>query len=451
VSPAVLADLSPTTGYACAQNAFEPLLLAATRRYPAAAIRFNAELVALEQDATGVRATILDGASGRDQVVRAQFAVAADGVHGPVRQLLGIPQQQLGATAPLLSIYFRTDLTRALRGRTFTACLVQNAAVAGLLLPAHGPDRWLLILPLGAEERAATTDAARCVAVVRAAVGEPGLEAEILSAHPFTSTAAVAARFGEGRVFLVGDAAHLMPPADALGLNTGLQDMHNLAWKLAGALQGWAGPALLASYDAERRPVGRATAQWAVLGYPALGLGTDGPRSGAPALSLEPGLASAWDAQPDRSLPLTLGYGYASRAVCGSVVPPDQPIPPVMPRVAQTGRRAPHLWVSAHGRRRSLLDLFGAGYTVLAGPAGARWLTAMRALATVRPLPLRCFGLAPAGDLGAAAGAWTTTYQVAPDGAALVRPDGFLAWSAPDAHAAELAALPTLLADTLAW
>jgi hypothetical protein len=197
--------------------------------------------------------------------------------------------------------------------------------------------------------------------------------------------------------------------------------------------------------------VGRATAQWAALHHPALGLGPAGPRSGAPALSLEPGLASAWDAQPDRSLPLTLGYGYASHAVCGSVVPPGEPIPPVVPRVAQTGRRAPHLWVSAQGRRRSLLDLFGAGYTVLAGPAGARWLTAVRALTTERPVPLRCFGLAPAGDLRAAAGAWTMTYQVAPDGAALVRPDGFLAWIAPDAHAAELAALPTVLADMLAW
>jgi putative polyketide hydroxylase len=208
--------------------------------------------------------------------------------------------------------------------------------------------------------------------------------------------------------------------------------MHNLAWKLAAALQGWAGPALLDSYDAERRPVGLATVERA-------------------ALTLGPGLAPDWDAQPDGSLALALGYGYASRAVCGSAVPPDAPIPPLFSRVAQTGRRAPHLWVTAQGQRRSLLDLFGTGYTLLAGPAGERWLAAVRSLTTARPVPLHGCGLAPAGDLHADAGAWATTYQVAADGAVLVRPDGFVAWSAPDAHAAELAALPTVLADTLAW
>jgi putative polyketide hydroxylase len=107
--------------------------------------------------------------------------------------------------------------------------------------------------------------------------------------------------------------------------------------------------------------------------------------------------------------------------------------------------------VSDQGRRRSLLHLFGAGYTLLAGPAGACWLAAVRTLTKARPVPLRCYSLAPAGDLRAEAGARTTIYQVAPDGAVLVPPDGFLAWSAPDAHAAELAALPAVLADTLAW
>jgi putative polyketide hydroxylase len=116
---------------------------------------------------------------------------------------------------------------------------------------------------------------------------------EILSAQTFTSTAAVAERFREGRVFLAGDAVHVMPPAGAWGLNTGLQDVHNLAWKLAGVLQGWAGPALLDSYDAERRPVGRATVQRVALRQLALELGVSGRTPGAPALPLEPGLAPA--------------------------------------------------------------------------------------------------------------------------------------------------------------
>jgi hypothetical protein len=107
--------------------------------------------------------------------------------------------------------------------------------------------------------------------------------------------------------------------------------------------------------------------------------------------------------------------------------------------------------VTAQGRRHALLDLFGAGYTLLAGPAGERWLAAVRTLTKERPVHLRCYGLAPAGELHAEEGAWTSTYQVALDGAVLVQPDGFLARIAPDAHPAELAALPTVLADVLAW
>lgn len=134
---------------------------------------------------------------------------------------------------------------------------MQNAAVTGLLLPANGPDRWLVHLPLGAEERAAADAADRCLAVLRAAVGEPGLEAESSARRPSPARPPWPSASGKGRVFLVSDAAHVMPPAGVLGLNTGIQDMHNLAWKLAGVLQGWAGPALLESYDAERR-------RWAV-------------------------------------------------------------------------------------------------------------------------------------------------------------------------------------------
>src|SRR5262249_45428600 len=144
-------------------------------------IRFNAELVALEQDASGVCATIYDRVAGSQQVVSAQFVVAADGVHGSARQLVEIPEQHLGDADYLLSIYFRADLTRPLRNRKFTWCIVHNDAVTGMLLTANGGDRWLFNLPVGPDERADAYDTARCLAVLRAAVGEPELEAEILS------------------------------------------------------------------------------------------------------------------------------------------------------------------------------------------------------------------------------------------------------------------------------
>ncbi len=451
-APAALASISPTTAGECAQNDFEPIVLAAAQRYSETEIRFNAELVALEQDEAGVRATIRDRVAGSQQVARAQFVVAADGVHGSVRQLLGIPQQRLGDADHLLSIYFRADLTRPLRGRTFTWCIVHNDAVTGLLLTANGSDRWLFNLPIGPAEQTEAYDAARCLAAVRAAVGEPDLEAEILSVQTFAITAAMAERYQAGRVFLAGDAAHVMPPAGAFGMNTGIQDMHNLAWKLGPGLHGWAGPGLLESYDAERRPLGRATVERAVRRNQAMGLGAFARRSGSqPAHPLGPRLSPEGDGQPENILPMDLGYGYNSAAVCGSAVSSDAPIPSELPRVVEAGRRAPHVWVIDHGQRRSLLELFGESYMLLAGPHGERWLAAGRALTCDRPVPLQCYGLGPAGDLIDEAGAWAATYGVAADGAVLVRPDGFVAWVAPNARDADPGALGAVLATTLAW
>lgn len=447
-----LAAISPTTGGECAQNDLEPIILAAARRHPDAEIRFNAELVALEQDAAGVHATIRDQVAATEEVIHAQFVVAADGVHGPVRQLLGIPQQRLGDADHLLSIYFRADLTRPLRGRTFTWCIVHNDAVTGLLLTANGSDRWLFNLPISPDEQAEAYDAASCLAAVRAAVGEPDQEAEILSVQTFAITAAMAERYRAGRVFLAGDAAHVMPPAGAFGMNTGIQDMHNLAWKLAAVLHGWADSGLLESYDAERRPLGRATVERAVRRNQAMGLGAFARRSGSsPAQPLGPRLSPDGEGKPENILPIDLGYGYVSAAIRGSAVSSDAPIPSELPRVAEAGRRAPHFWVTDHGQRRSMLDLFGEGYTLLAGPDGTRWLAAGRVLTCERPIPLHCYGLDPAGDLIDEAGAWAATYGVAADGAVLVRPDGFVAWVAPNASDAEPGTLGAVLAATLAW
>ncbi len=99
---------------------------------------------------------------------------------------------------------------------------------------------------------------------------------------------------------------------------------------------------------------------------------------------------------------ITLGYAYASRAVSGDPLASDDPIPAEMPHGAHVGYRAPHLWITENGQRRSTLDLFEGSYTLLTGPDGAGWLAAGRETAAVLPVPLRCAGLAPAGDLTAA-------------------------------------------------
>jgi putative polyketide hydroxylase len=164
----------------------------------------------------------------------------------------------------------------------------------------------------------------------------------------------VADRYSAGRVYLAGDAAHVMPPFAASGANTGVADVHNLGWKLAAVLGGAAAPALLDSYDAERRPAGWFTAEQSSL------------RSGDLGAPPDPALAHPY-------VLVGGGFQYPSGALAGG---PDQggEIEPVT-EYAPTGRvgtRVPHRWLDG-GRTRSTVDLAGPGWALLVAGDPARW------------------------------------------------------------------------------
>ncbi len=181
------------------------------------------------------------------------------------------------------------------------------------------------------------------------------------------AVADVADRYSDGRVFLAGDAVHVVPPNGGFGGNTGVHDAHNLAWKLALVLNGTAGPGLLETYDAERRPVGEFTVEQSYSRYVG---------------RVAPYLGSA-DAQPVLDdLYLELGYRYDSPAVIAE--PGGEPaageLPHRHPRdcTGQPGSRAPHVWLHRRGERLSALDLFGGNFVLLGGPQGAAWRDAAR-------------------------------------------------------------------------
>jgi putative polyketide hydroxylase len=226
----------------------------------------------------------------------------------------------------------------------------------------------------------------------------------------------VADRYRAGRVFLVGDSAHEMPPTGAFGSNTGIQDAHNLAWKLAAVLGGWGGPELLDSYEAERRPVAvetaaRAAARSAEHRHP----GFDAPAGG--------GRTSV--------LSVALGYRYNAGAVVGA----DAAAPVVPENFAATGEpgtRAPHVWLEQDGERISTLDLFER-VPVLLTQRGSTWEEAAAAAAAETGVPLACHPVGEGGTVRAEADAdWLAAYGIGPDGAVLVRPDGFVAWRSVD-------------------
>jgi hypothetical protein len=251
------------------------------------------------------------------------------------------------------------------------------------------------------------------VELAREALGAPELPVEVENVQRWNACAEWAERFQAGRVFLTGDAAHNMPPTGGFGGNAGVQDGHNLAWKLALVLHGLAGPELLETYDAERRPVGEFTVEQAYTRYVlrlAPELGKDNLQPIVPEFIVE------------------LGYRYRSPAVIeedgadgASYENPHEP-------TAQPGTRAPHLVLQRGGEPVSTLDLPGPGFVLLASQNGEDWCAAARDAASRLGITLDAYRIGDGGELDDAAGRFSEVYGTGPKGAVLLRPDGFVAW-----------------------
>lgn len=265
------APLGPAAPCVCAQDDLEPVLRGFAESLGNGALRFGSELTTFEQDEEGVTAALR--AAGVQTRVRARYLIAADGARSRVREALGIPMQGTPALYRSVNVLLRADLTPWVADRPATLYFIEQPGLRATFLTINGVNRWgfLINLPVTASVEQYTPE--RCAAVVRAAAGVPHLDVEILGVDPWVAAAQVAERYRHGRVFLAGDAAHHMPPTGGFGLNTGVQDVHNLAWKLAAVLHGWAEPALLDSYEVERLPYGRAITEQSLINSISMGRG----------------------------------------------------------------------------------------------------------------------------------------------------------------------------------
>ncbi|MFE9019533.1 FAD-dependent oxidoreductase [Streptomyces sp. NPDC007808] len=424
----------------CSQNDLEPVLLDYARQ-SCADIRFGAEMLSFTQDADGVRARVMRRDTGETYTVDAGFLVAADGPRSPVRGALGISQSGPGELFHNVSVTFRSRTLRNHVGeKRFVVCYVTDPRGEGALLPVDNEERWVIHVPWYPDRNETLEDFTdeRLAAHIRAAVGVADIDVEITGRAPWHASKRVADSYGEGRVFLAGDSAHEMPPTGAFGSNTGIQDAHNLAWKLAAVLRGWAGPRLLDSYGGERRPVALATGTRACV---------------QAADEQHPGFSPAAGRNNDPAdlMTVALCYRYASDAVVGA--PPERPIvPDAFLLGGEPGSRAPHMWVMRDGERISTLDLYERSFVLLTGSGGQKWRTAAQKAASNLGVPVEVYlvGTGPDHDLSPEADAdWADLHGTAEDGAVLVRPDGFVAWRAdaamPDADRVLTQVLQTVL------
>jgi putative polyketide hydroxylase len=405
----------------CPQSSLEPMLLAETRRR-GSEVRYGTELRSFEQDDTGVTAVLHDLDSGEGQTVRADFLIAADGVHSKIRESLGITTSGYGALPIfVVFIYFRAPWRR------FVAHLsegdgvqVKNPDADGIFLVAKD-DLGMFITTYFPDkgETAAQFTPQYCSEVLTKAVGEQ-IDLEIVEAAAWQPYEQVAEQFQCGRVFLVGDSGHTMPPFKAGGANTAIQSAHNLAWKLAAVLGGGADAALLASYHAERHPVGRFAARQSLTGPTVAMIDLD---------DQGPGLPPEEEAS---MFSLLVGYQYRSAAVVSDQPAPDDPdaVSLVDELRGQPGSRVPHAWVQHGGKRVSTLDLVGQDFTLLTDDDGAPWIEAAASASAVLGIPITVHRIGPAGDTRDPDRAWLQAAGLAPGGALLVRPDDFVGWRA---------------------
>ncbi|AYF74322.1 2-polyprenyl-6-methoxyphenol hydroxylase [Nocardia yunnanensis] len=394
---------SPETGVVTSQDRLEPTLLAAA----ATPIRFGVELVGLEEDTDGVAVTLADRADGTRTRVRARYVLAADGANSTVRGLLGIGTTGPGAIGEVTTVVFDADLrhwcAQQPGGLYFTAF--------GSFAPLYPEGGWAWFGPAPAERDVDWS------ALVAHALG-PGIDAEVEVARiqHWTMNAFVAERFRAGRIFLAGDAAHAVPILGGLGMNAGVGDVHNLCWKLAGVLRGWAEPSLLETYEPERLPAAHRTLRQAVANAGRVRHAQAARRAQRESGDVAAGeVELPWTERYFDQIGLVLGVGYESDAITpdGSPSPPDSDSA-YLPR-ARPGSRMPHVWLAPG---RSSLDAIGEWFTVLtADPAG--W---EKRIST--GLPLRIERL-PDGHADA--------FGIGADGALLVRPDGHVGARWPDA------------------
>ncbi|MBF6507649.1 FAD-dependent monooxygenase [Nocardia farcinica] len=370
-------EISPELPCLVAQDVLEPVLRQAAED-AGACVRFRTELTSFAQDADGVRAELHDHRTGRSSQLRASFAVAADGARSPVRSALGIDRSGRGAVGgPNVNVYFHADLSDVVRGREFNLCQLEHPAAPGALASVDGRFRWVFMASGGEVER-------DWPALLRTVLGVPTPDLEVRSVLPWRPEMLVADRYSDGRVHLAGDAAHVMPPFAALGANTGIADAHNLGWKLAAVLSGEAAPALLDSYDAERRPAGWFAAD----------------QSSRRQLDVT--------AEPDPTLadPFVLaagGYQYPAGAFADGPVEAE-PVTEFAP-VGRIATRIPHRWLDPC---LSTLDIAGPGWALAVSDDPRRW--------AANALPVHRLD----ADF------------LAPGEALLIRPDDVIAWRGTD-------------------
>ena len=452
-------------GCVSSQIVLEAILKEHAERAPNVRVLFNHEKLDIEQGDTGVRATILDRASGERFRIEATYAIACEGVRSSTRDALG---RKLVGPPPFghcVNIYIDADIQSLVDEPDQALFWTSTPEATGGFI-ALGGDRhkYCFNTPYFPEhgERPEHFTEERCLAKVRAALGTDELPIKILAVGPWVLCGQVIDEYRQGRIFFGGDTAHLNIPTGGFGFNTGMQETHNLAWKMAAVLRGDAPDALLDTYHQERRPIAVFNVEKSrenAINIRDVGATFGGYVPDNDEIDLDTPKGRRQRAEKSAAilkqkthflfLGQEIGFGYWDSPL---IVPDgsrhyaedhhiDDPVY-IYVSNARPGARAPHCWVAtaaAPDARVPLQDLFGKDFVLLTyGPRSTAWATDV-AVPVGRTVVRHYHVGAPGSDADIfdVDGAWSSVYGIDAEGAVLIRPDGHVSWRArcaPDAH-----------------
>jgi len=415
---------SPQKRERCPQDMFDPILRRFAGQFSAVEFRYRTELIDLEEGRTGVVATLRDLETGQEEKVIANYLVGTDGAASIVREKLGIPMRGEPVLTHTTNAIFRCRDLPSLhdKGKAYRFIFIGREGTWLTIVAIDGADRWRMSI-IGDKSRREIPESEICALIVRA-MGKP-FDFEIESIMPWVRRELLAESYGTDRVFLAGDACHLMSPTGGFGMNTGIADAVDLSWKLEAVIKGWGGPELLRSYGIERKPVAERAVKEASGN---LGRMLAARRKGPSEIAFQPGPEGDsarkeygdWYTETMKrewySTGIHLGFNYYHSPV---VCPDNTPTPPdeVSDYIqnARPGHRAPHAWLKDG---RSTLDLFGRGFVLLCFAPGDFVGRSLAEAARGRSFPLQIVDLSDEAEIHELYGA---NYV-------LVRPDGHVAW-----------------------
>jgi 2,4-dichlorophenol 6-monooxygenase len=460
-----------------AQLHLEPLLLEHARKRPQSKLNYGHELQSFTQDGKGVTAIVKDLANDSTYQVNARYMIGADGGRtiGPA---LGIEMDGIPRLFDMVTCHFAVDLSHVIDDdgpmiRWFINPEKGGSWGSGVMValgPKHfgrNSEEWLLHFAFQPDDPA-QFDEQSVVPRLRELLRLPDINPKVIRMNNWKVQGVLARSYRQGRVFIAGDAAHRHPPTTGLGLNSAIQDAHNLAWKLALVINGKADESLLDSYEIERRPVAARNVSWALLTFQnhlVIDAGI-GLIPGAPVEVNREAFRILFSDTPEgvtrrqrldeviktqrtefQAHDVEIGYHYNSKAVVsdGTPAPERAPMGDIYTPTTRPGHRLPHAWLTHQGKQVSTLDLVGhARFSLLVGSKGDAWSSA----AAKAGVDIDVYAIGSADGYADATGSWAKIRGITDDGAILVRPDGHVGWRAAKGSAQadkELAAAITAI------